>query len=1312
MSVASIAALSFLILGAGSSVFGQEGKESAAKETVSFSDEQLEFFEKQVRPILANRCYKCHGSETKKPKGELRVDSRLALLAGGDTGPAIVPGNAKESLLIDAINHGDVYQMPPKTKMPQAEIDVLTKWVEQNAPWPKEDAQVVKQADSFNLQERKASHWCWQPIKPYPVPKVGDSAWQRHAVDAFIRKRLEKANLTPANIASKNTLIRRAYFDLIGLPPTPEQIRAFINDKSPQAFEKVVDELLDSPHFGERWARHWMDLTRYAESRGHEFDYSVANPHHYRDYLIRAFNADLPYNDFVKEHIAGDLVDQPRLHPDDGSNESILGTGFWFFGEWIHSPVDIRQDETDRFDNMVDVLSKSFLGVTVACARCHDHKFDAITQADYYALFGYLQSSAYRQVRFDSLHRNRGVQQKLEQLRSESAAKIAKSFRESAAGAGEQSDEYLLAVKKLLEEGISVTSNKTEAEKEILFADFESGDYEGWTATGNAFDNSPRTLQTIAQYQGRINGVGKFFVNSHNAGEGDKLVSSDLLTGTLTSKQFKIDRDRIEFLVGGGAHKGQTCVNLIVDDKIVYSATGRSNNQMYKNVWNVKSLRGKTASIQVVDARQDGWGNIGLDHIVFTSEQVAEAAVTRLADVSVKRIEAVAKELNLDGVLLANWVKSVLSAKAEENNPLHLWARICLDDGDVNQMIDSILNNWKTRKEQNAQLPAEVTEVINFQSNGAELMQDGVLFGGSPRRAGQLRVAEAGDGIGAIQMYGAAVRDSVFNGLKLAPGTIKEAGRLAGWDRAGRALRTPTFELSGGTVHFLVRGKGRAYAVVDSHRMINGPLHGALTRDFSVDFKGEAKWVAHPLGAYNGHKLHMEFIATNDDPLEVLQVVYGPRAPATPTEIVAEQLVSGVDAAKADVEKIAAAYRKAITNALPKFGEAVADRGTAGLQSWMLQNANCLIKDVAPLTKVSANHREQLVTVKKDIRLDSRTAMGMWDGSADDEHLLIRGSSRTPGSVVPRGMLEAIDGKRKASELRGSGRLQLAERIVDPLNPLASRVMVNRIWHHLFGQGIVSSVDNFGVLGQKPTHPELLDHLALKFMKEGWSTKSMIRYMMLSNTYQMSSQPNPAAVEIDPNNDLLHRGRVRRLQGETIRDSMLAISGRLDRQQFGRSVNVYLTEFMQGRGRPGGGPLDGAGRRSIYISVRRNFLSPMMLAFDTPQPFNSVGKRNVSNVPAQALILMNDPFVVEQAKKWGARIVAMPDKTMEQRIQQAYWEGFGRAANDNEVRVGQRFIASHGQEYGLDEQAAQANPEVWGDYCHVLMNVKEFIFID
>jgi hypothetical protein len=298
--------------------------------------------------------------------------------------------------------------------------------------------------------------------------------------------------------------------------------------------------------------------------------------------------------------------------------------------------------------------------------------------------------------------------------------------------------------------------------------------------------------------------------------------------------------------------------------------------------------------------------------------------------------------------------------------------------------------------------------------------------------------------------------------------------------------------------------------------------------------------------------------------------------------------------------------------------------------------------------------------------------------------------------------------------------LQLAAEVVNPANPLTSRVLVNRLWQHLLGRGIVPSVDNFGVLGEPPTHPELLDHLALDFVRDGWSIKRTIRKIVLSSTYQMASTSpatgSPAAMndaaQVDPQNLLLSHANIKRLESEAIRDAILKVSGRLDATQFGPSVPVNLTEFMQGRGRPNtSGPLDGAGRRSIYLSVRRNFLSPLMLAFDTPIPFSTVGRRNVSNVPAQALILMNDPFVVAQAELWARKTLATKDLTPPERIARMYAEAFARPPTPTESAAALAFLSEQAAAYSLPSNQATSDVRVWTDLAHVLFNVKEFVFV-
>ena len=314
------------------------------------------------------------------------------------------------------------------------------------------------------------------------------------------------------------------------------------------------------------------------------------------------------------------------------------------------------------------------------------------------------------------------------------------------------------------------------------------------------------------------------------------------------------------------------------------------------------------------------------------------------------------------------------------------------------------------------------------------------------------------------------------------------------------------------------------------------------------------------------------------------------------------------------------------------------------------------------------------------------------------------------GDVAVRRFLSAIS-TRPINPANGSGRLELAQKITAPNSPLVPRVAVNRVWHHLFGRGIVESVDNFGVLGKPPTHPELLDYLAKSFVEDGWSIKRLIRRVVLTSSYQMSSQDNPAAAKLDPNNQWLHRGNVKRLSGEAIRDSMLKISGQLNSQMFGPPVPMYLTSFLEGRGRPGqDGPLDGGGRRSVYQEVRRNFLSPLMLAYDTPIPFSAIGKRNQSNVPGQAFSLMNDPFVIQQAEQWAKRLV-QENQSIEARIDDVYLTATGRPPEDWEREQSRQFLAAQAAELKIDSTLILASEPLWKDFCHVMFYLKEFIFV-
>lgn len=357
-------------------------QESAKPEAAKLAAADVTFFENQVRPILVAKCYECHSQESKILQGGLLLDSKPGWLKGGDTGAAIMPGKPDESLLVRAVRYAkdEHVQMPPKGKMSDAEIGVLAEWVRRGAPDPRLEATAVPTKRTIDVEAGK-KHWAFVPLADPQPPKIVDDKWSRTPVDMFIRRELDRAKLHPNDVADRRTLVRRAYFDLLGLPPKPEDIDAFVDDKAPNAYENLIDRLLASPHFGERWGRHWLDLARFAESHGFEQDYDRPNAYHYRDFVIKAFNQDLPYDKFVKWQIAGD-----EYEPDNPL--AMMATGFLAAG--VHATqITANQAEKERYDELDDMartIGTTMLGITIGCARCHDHKFDPFTQADYYRM--------------------------------------------------------------------------------------------------------------------------------------------------------------------------------------------------------------------------------------------------------------------------------------------------------------------------------------------------------------------------------------------------------------------------------------------------------------------------------------------------------------------------------------------------------------------------------------------------------------------------------------------------------------------------------------------------------------------------------------------------------------------------------------------------------------------------------------------------------------------------------------------------------------------------------------------------------------
>ena len=1252
-----------------------------------FTDQQLEFFENKVRPLLVDKCYDCHGPDSKPIEGSLNLASRKSILVGGDTGPAIVAGHPDKSLLIDAINYGDVYEMPPDTKMSDEEIDILTEWVKQGAPWPTAlDVEVATKSE-FDVESRKAEHWCWQPIRKPSVPKITNLTWPKDSIDNFVLARLESAGLTPAEPAERRTLIRRAYFDIIGLPPTPNQVAKFLADQSPAAFEKVVDELLASPQFGERWARHWMDLTRYAETCGHEFDYAIPYAFRYRDYLIRAFNSDVSYKQLVTEHIAGDLVPKPRRHPIEDFDESILGTGFWFLGEAKHAAVDSKGEEARTIDNQIDVMSKTFLGLTVACARCHDHKFDAISTEDYYALSGFLQSSRRQAAMLDPgrmieksfdksarlvLQGDQVVQELLKQLENADET-IAANYIDASLEFLRSNPDWNRRPPILIEgeslKQLSVSSGETKHEKsnrknpeawsgnkQYLWQNGSAGD--SWVLEFDVPDSSEPYLVAPVFSKSPEYGSARILVNDQVVHDRVDFVDSKLTTASLSLNPLQLK-----------AGKNQLKIVLLQRPK-----DERSSNK------------------------------IGIDCIKISP-------VEKAPENEIPTVQGLADSRKLDRDLLKQFVNAIKDPATESTaHPFHLLFRASRKSQALDSSFSDEITKSASASSVNHQRWIENSTLYEDFENGLppDWFRTGFAFG------------DGSDSVAMIQPIFSAAGQ-----LLNEPGTI-QSGRF-GANLFG-VIRSPTFEITNTHIHYRCRGKNVTIRlIIDGNTMdsFNALLYAGCRFNIanSPSFHWETQ--ARDIKNHVGKRAHIEIIDHGDGHITLDEIRFSNGAnPADPPDVTTRELViQAFDSTASFAKSMAAAF----------VGHQDPDRKVA---SWILEKE--LVGVFAPknIKKIKSQPSSELGFVNIDTpvavsisesngkldsirnqlaKVDSATpapllGLAITDGTGEEEQVFIRGNHKTPGKVATRRFLSAIS-NRPLNPPDGSGRLKLANKITAPNNPLTTRVAVNRIWHHMLGKGIVESVDNFGVLGKLPSHPELLDFLATEFASDGQSVKRMIKRIALTQTYQMASHPSETGSKIDPDNDLLHRARIRRLEGEAIRDSILQVSGRLDLKMYGPSIPIYLTPFMDGRGRPGkSGPLDGAGRRSIYISVRRNFLSPMMLAFDTPIPFNSTGARNRSNVPAQALILMNDPFVVEQSEHWAKQLI-LADQSNQARIVSIFETALGRSPTDQETKDIKDFLVRQATERKISESEVSSNEEIWQDVCHIVFNMKEFIFI-
>jgi len=869
----------------------------------------IAFFESKIRPLLVQHCYQCHSADTKQ-RGGLRLDARDTVLKGGDNGPALVPGKANESLLIKAVRHQDL-KMPPKGKLPDAAVADLVRWIEMGAPDPRDGKPALTALIDFT---KARQFWSFQPPRLPELPQVHNGSWPKNAIDHFILARLEAEKLQPVPPAGKRELIRRATFDLIGLPPTPEDVEAFLKDESADAFARVVDRLLASPHHGERWGRHWLDVARYAEDQAHTFGTKPnTNAYRYRDWVIAAMNDDMPYDRFVKLQIAADLM----LSDDAERVKHLPALGFFGLGaQYYKDNSEILKALADELDERVDTLSRGLLGLTVACARCHDHKFDPVPTQDYYSLAGIFNSCKLSDV---ALATNGEIQKYQDALR------VAREAEDKLA-----------------------TFVRTE---KAAFHEEQAGQI-------------ARYLQSVRKVQER------------------------------RQKEPK---------------------------------------------WSAKD-----------QAKTDG----------------------------------------LQPALLDRWVKY-------------------LDGNPKVPALDPL-----------RQLP---------KPNG--------------------------------------------------PPSGEEAAVAA-----AQAFQQQVLAL------LAERAKGNL----------------------------------------------------NKDKTDLLQALFGDKG--------LFNLSDGELKAKLSAEKN---------------------------QQWeqMKQAAANLRKDAPE---------------KMDTKFQIAHAMS--EGTPADMKVYMRGNPREQGDVAPRRFLRVLAGNDPPAFTKGSGRLELAEAIGSRDNPLTARVIVNRVWQWHFGRGIVGTPSNFGALGERPTHPELLDYLTCRFIASGWSLKALHRDIMLSATYQLSCAADDHNLGIDGDNQLLWRMNRRRLDVESWRDALLFVSGKLDPTMGGPTTDL-------------GSPTNR--RRTVMGKISRHELNGLLRMFDFPDANITSEKRVETTVPQQQLFVLNSPFLVEQARALAARLQT-EGKDDAGRVGRAFLLAFGRPASDADVQLALRYLSAN----EADADKAKAKLTRWERFAQALLGSNEFMYVD
>ena len=1153
---------------------------------------QRDFFENRIRPALVRYCYECHSAESKEIGGKLFLDTRHGLRKGGESGPIFVPGNPDQSLLIQALRW-DGTEMPPDKRIPPAVLNDFEQWIQMGAPDPR-----ATEPDSPEPVEANSSdlHWSFKPIGN-PNPPKSESEWTRDPIDNFVLARLADAQLKPTQDASPRTLVRRLYYDLTGLPPSKEEIDLWVSrlnssteHRRPQ-LERLVNELLASPHYGERWGRHWLDVARYGESNGNDgLARNPTFPHawRYRDYVIRAFNQDTPFNHFLTEQIAGDLL---QANSDEESDWNRIATGFLALGS---KPAKAMNNNfaMDVVADQIDVVSSGVMGLSVACARCHDHKHDPIPTRDYYALAGFFTST----TTMWGAAANENLTAPATPLHE---LKVLK-----------RPDVPIVKPDPGLPEFPSDYENTIRSLEPVIYSRLDAPHPDLQPEEGAQL--TPETFATMGK--GRIRGKIHQPVKSYSVSvwfRNDLKSDSVVLTAYLFSFA---NRAKLE---GAGDHLGLSGT---------YRGADPGHLFLFPGTKEIPSVTGPS----VIPERT--W-----NHLVLVRDK--------------ERIR-----LQLNGVTRLE-IDADIGTSFEEVHEFTLGSR---SDGMFslkgNMALFAFFDRALTRDE------ARLLHSASGQSQQSGPVQPAPITPTPDNLAMGVRDAET---TGNCRIN--------INGESQKTGAPVPRGFLTAWSRPmppiqiapDKKLRPVFTRTLKGTSQ---TGKSKWTLKDDVLAGTSKATEGGFlqTRESFQDFELRCEFQLTGTGRYNSGISFRVNGKPDDSP----------------------QFNLGVSE---DVEPFGIFHGEWKIRAEPTTAINPAEWNRLRLLV-SGQTVKAWIND-----ELLANYTLESKSVSEG-KIAFQSAAGKGDqGDVRFRKLQVQRLNATEQPWSP------------IADPDTSGRKELAEWLTAPEHPLTARVIVNRIWHHLMGQPIVATPDDFGVYGARPTHPQLLDHLATRFVENGWSVKRLIRDIVLTRTYGLDSSCNTQTLRTDPNNKYMARHNRRRLDAEAIRDSILMASGKLNRAPGIGSDVQFLDVQVNKAGDTIHKP---SNHRSIYLCMLRNSPPPDLAAFDLPDALGVKGRRDVTLLPTQSLYLLNSKFLVSQAESLASDLISDSDLSNTTRVIHAYRRILAREPDVTEVKQSIELVKTLQSDLSTKPDAAVRELQSWAGLCQALLLTSEFRFVD